>query len=114
MKMDEAAAIAVNCVRVVGNFHGTMQPQDQLSTLGISTTARVNGLRNRIVNDNNIGVPSVSHSLDPVFLQELSGDWTLVQLILVIYNNSVSNTERSTAVRAAEALVKLQKLERRA
>lgn len=108
MKMEQAATIAVNCVRVVGNFSGSMKPQDSLSTLGITTPQRINGLRNRIVNDNNIGVPSVNHRLDPAFLQELSGDWTLIQLILVIYNNSVSNAERAPEVRAAEALAKVQ------
>lgn len=107
MKMEQAATIVVNCIRVTGNFSGTMQPQDQLSILGITTPARINGLRNRIVNDNSIGVPSVNHSLNAAFLQDLSSDWTVIQLTLVVFNNSVSNAERSAEVRAEEALSKV-------
>lgn len=107
MKIEQAATIAVNCIRVTGNFSGTMQAQDLLSTLGINTPTKINGLRNRIVNDANIGVPSVNHSLDPAFLQELSGDWTVIQLTLVIHNNSVSNAERAAELRAEEALNKV-------
>ena len=113
MKMEQAATIAVNCVRVVGNFSGPMQAQDILSTLGITTPQRVNGLRSRIINDGNIGVPSVDHRLEPMFLQELSGDWTLIQLILVIHNNSVPNNARSVEKRIEEALAKVERSERR-
>jgi hypothetical protein len=108
MKMEEAAKIVVDCIRVTGNFTGTIQAQDKLSTVGITTAHRINGLRDRIVTDPNIGVPHFNHSLDEDFLQELSTDWTVIELILVVYNNSVSNTMRAATARAEEALLRVQ------
>lgn len=109
MKMEEAALVAVDCVRVTGDFNGTMQAQDSLATLGITTPQRINGLRNRIVTDSAIGVPHFGHTLDPAFLATLDGGWMLTQLILVVFNNSVAGNKQPAMVRAEKALEKVQK-----
>lgn len=111
MKMEEASLIVVNCVRVTTNFSGTMNAQDTLQTLGVTNAVRISGLRNRIVNDPNIGVPSVNHTLDPAFLAPLSSGMTLIQLILIVFNNAVTSNRQPAVVRAERALDSVQKKE---
>jgi hypothetical protein len=111
MKMEEASLIVVNCVRVTTNFSGTMKAQDTLQTLGVTNAVRVSGLRNRIVNDPDIGVPGVNHTLDPAFLASLSSDMTLIRLILIVFNNAVTDNQRPAVERAERALESVQKRE---
>lgn len=108
MRIEQASQIAVDCIVETVNFSDPIRGEDTLAFLGVRDRRRINGLRNRIVTDEDIGVPSVGHRLDPVFLEGLSGDWTVVQLILVVFNNSVIANRRPAHERAVMALQKVQ------
>ncbi len=108
MTMDQATKITVDCIRATSNFSGQMKAQDTLGEVGVATNSRIQGLRNRIVTNKQIGVPSVGHTLDPVFLQSMSSGWSVVTLILQIRQNSVSGNLRPATLRAEEALERHQ------
>ena len=99
MTLRQAAKITVDCVRAVGNYEGALKPEFQLRHVNIRTENQILRLRQLIVNDPVIGVPSLDHTIDSKSLRGMRPSWTLRVLVLVIKEESVP-TQRGRGPRA--------------
>ena len=76
----QCLTIASDCVF---DETGNPQPIDrsrQLDSYGIKTPEQASGVRTRVVNSSNIGVPRFNFQIDANALKDLAGSWTLGQL----------------------------------
>ncbi|HLJ86531.1 MAG TPA: hypothetical protein VKZ53_06890 [Candidatus Angelobacter sp.] len=83
-----AERICLSCVRSVGKVVGKIGGQDPISKFGIEDTSAIEDLVNRIVTDQDMGVPSAKHKVDPNRLR-VSSTTTFAQLEQMIVENSL-------------------------
>lgn len=90
LSLDQALSIVLRCLKAV---LGRGQPNPSLSTrldeLGFTSLTQTNLLRELIVRDKTVGVPSYAHTIDKTVVADLNPSWTVGRLVDVVRISSV-------------------------
>jgi hypothetical protein len=95
MALSTAEKICDACVRAVGTVKGTIRAQDPLSKFGIEDGDGIEDLVDKIVNDEDIGVPSEKYKIPDANKLQLKGSTTFAQLAGAVVANSEPDSSSS-------------------
>jgi hypothetical protein len=87
MNDDQAATIAIACVKKVGG-HSKVSLADQLGDAGVGSTGLLASLIDKITNDAEIGVPSVECTINPNVFGSIKTTSTVTDVANVIFDKA--------------------------